>query len=222
MRAEIIAGVDADAFIVKLKDSRAEPQDIRVDLTMLLKAGVSKRPPFICKEVGKMGETAESLLAKGAIKQHFSTLANGSERTQIWLTQKFEQAAATEFREFDHYCGSSVVIDVAGRDATVSKPNAETLSLTLKAGVGEVFVYIASAATLDRNVSVDQVLATARDRANAAKAKGYENMLAANQAWWRDFWSKSYIYLPADQVSLSIQKKWYYYLYLMASSTRGQ
>ena len=220
--AEIIAGVDADAFIVKIKDSRAVPQDIRVDLTLLQKAGVTKRPPFISQDVQKMGETVESLLAKGAIKQHFSTLANGSEGSHIWLTQKFEQKAATEFRELDHYSGSSVVIDVAGRGATVSNPTPETVSLTLKAGTGEVFVYIASAATLDKNVSVDQVLAKARERAKAAKTKGYDKMYAANQAWWREFWGKSYVVLPGDEASRSIQNKWYYYLYLMASSTRGQ
>jgi len=224
--AEIIAGVDADAFIVKIKDSRTIPQDIRVDLTLLQKAGVTKRPPSITQDAAKVlaqqGETVESLLAKGAIKQHFSTSANGSEGTQLWLTQKFEQEAATEFRELDHYSGSSVVIDVAGRSATVSNPTPETVSLTVKAGAGEVLVYIASAATLDKKVSVAQVLAKAKDRAKAAKAKGYDKMFASNQAWWREFWGKSTVYLPGDEASRSIQNKWYYYLYLMASSTRGQ
>ena len=32
---EIIAGVDADAFILRIKDTRSAPQDIRVDLTLL-------------------------------------------------------------------------------------------------------------------------------------------------------------------------------------------
>ncbi|MCF7732536.1 MAG: hypothetical protein K9N23_12665 [Akkermansiaceae bacterium] len=224
--AEIIAGVDADALIMRIKDSRSAPQDIRVDLTLLQKAGVTKRPPSISQDGAKVmtqqGETIESLLAKGAIKPHFSTLANGSEGSQIWLTQKFEQEAATEFRELDHYSASSVVIDVSDRNATASQANPETVSLTLKAGAGEVFVYIASAATLDKKVSVGQVLARARERANAAKAKGYNKMVAANQAWWRGFWGKSYVYLPGDETTRSIQNKWYYYLYLMASSTRGQ
>lgn len=224
--AEIIAGVDADAFIMRIKDTRTAPQDIRVDLTLLQKAGVTRRPPSISQDAAKVmaqqGETVESLLAKGAIKPHFSTLANGSEGSQIWLTQKFEQEAATEFREMDHYSGSSVVIDVAGRSVTVSHPTPETVSLILKTGAGEVSVYIASAATLDKKVSVGQVLARARERAKAAKAKGYDKMFAANQAWWREFWGKSYVCLPADEASRSIQNKWYYYLYLMASSTRGQ
>ena len=224
--AEIIAGVDADAFIMRIKDTRDSPQDIRVDLTLLQKAGVNKRPPTITQDAAKVlteqGETVESLLAKGAIKQHFSTLANGSEGSQIWLTQKFEQEAATEFRELDHYSSSSVVIDVSGRNATAAQVNPETVSLTLKAGAGEVLVHIASAATLDKKVSVAQVLAKAKERAQAAKAKGYDQMFAANQAWWREFWGKSYVSLPADEAGRSIQNKWYYYLYLMASSTRGQ
>jgi hypothetical protein len=214
--------VDADAFIVKIKDTRAAPQEIRVDLTLLQKAGVTARPPYIANEVIQMGETAESLLAKGAIKPHYSTLANGSAGTQIWLTQKFEQEAATEFRELDHYSGSSVVIDVSGRSATVTQPTAETIRLTLPAAAGEVAVYIASAATLNKTVSVAQVLQTAKDHASAAKATGYDAMYAANQAWWQDFWGKSYVFLPADETTRSIQKKWSYYLYLMASSTRGQ
>ena len=223
---EIIAGVDADAFILRIKDTRSAPQDIRVDLTLLQKAGFIKRPPAITPDAAKVltqqGETVESLLAKGAIKPHFSTLANGSEGTQIWLTQKFEQEAATEFRELDHYGASSVVIDVAGRSATASPANPETVSLTLQAGTGEVLVAIASAATLDKKVSVAEVLAKAQEHVKAAKAKGYGKTLASNQAWWREFWGKSSVRLPADEVSRSIQNKWYYYLYLMASSTRGQ
>ena len=222
VNAEIIAGVDADAFVVKIKDTRSAPQEIRVDLTLLQKAGVNLRPPYIANEVIQLGETAESLLAKGAIKPHYSTLANGSAGTQIWLTQKFEQEAATEFRELDHYSGSSVVIDVSGRSATVTQPTAETIRLTLPAAAGEVSVYIASAATLNKTVSVDQVLQTAKDHASAAKATGYDAMYAANQVWWQDFWGKSYVFLPADETTRSIQKKWSYYLYLMASSTRGQ
>ncbi|MEI6537014.1 MAG: hypothetical protein WCN98_16850, partial [Verrucomicrobiaceae bacterium] len=224
--AEIIAGVDADAFIMRIKDGRSASQDIRVDLTLLQKSGVTKRPLAITQDAAKVlaqqNETVESLLAKGAIKQHFSTLANGSEGTQLWLTQKFEQEAATEFREQDHYSASSVVINVSGRNATLAQANPETVSLTLKAGAGEVLVCIASAATLDKKVSVAQVLAKAKERAKAATAKGYDKMYAANQAWWREFWGKSYVCLPADEASRSIQNKWYYYLYLMASSTRGQ
>ena len=220
--AEILAGVDADAFVVKVKDRRTVPQAIRVDLAMLQKAGVTKRPPVLCDDLKKTGETVESLLAKGVIKQHFSTLANGADGTRIWLTQEYEQEAATEFREFDHSCGASVVIDVAGRGAMVSKPNPETLSLTLPAAAGEVLVYIASAASLDKRVSVEQVLRIAKDRVAKVKAAGYDKMDAANQAWWRDFWGKSYVFLPADAEPLSIQRKWYYYLYLSAICQRGE
>ena len=220
--AEIMAAVDADAFVVKIKDARAAPQAIRVDLTMLQKAGINKRPPFISQDLAKLGETAESLLARGAVKQHYSTLANGSQGTQIWLTQRYDQEAATEFREFDHYCGASVVIDVAGRSATVSRPNPETVSLTLPAAAGEVLVYIASAASLDKKVSVEQVLKQARDRVARVKAAGYDKLYTANQAWWRDFWGKSYVFLPADADTLSIQRKWYYYLYLSAICQRGE
>ncbi|MCX6877285.1 MAG: hypothetical protein NTW21_26275 [Verrucomicrobia bacterium] len=188
---------------------------------MLQKAGINKRPPFISQDLAKLGETAESLLAKGAVKQHYSTLANGSLSTQIWLTQRYDQEAATEFREFDHYCGASVVIDVAGRSATVSKPNPGTLSLTMPAAVGEVLVYIASAASLDQKVGVEQVLKQAKDRVAGVKAAGYDKMDTANQAWWRDFWGKSYVFLPADAETLSIQRKWYYYLYLSAICQRG-
>jgi len=222
LTAEIIAGVDADAFVVKIKDSRSAPQAIRVDLTMLQKAGVNKRPPFISQDLAKLGETAESLLAKGAVKQHYSALANGSLGTQIWLTQRYDQEAATEFRESDHYCGASVVIDVAGRGATVSKLNPETLSLTMPAAAGEVLVYIASAASLDQKVGVEQVLKKAKDRVAGVKAAGYDKMYAVNQVWWRDFWGKSYVFLPADAETLSIQRKWSYYLYLSAICQRGE
>jgi len=220
--AEILAGVDADAFVVRIKDSRSVPQAIRVDLTLLQKAGVNKRPPFVSQDLTKLGETAESLLAKGAVKQHYSTLANGSQGTQLWLTQRYDQEAATEFREFDHYCGASVVIDVAGRSAALSKPNPETFSLTMPAAAGEILVYIASAATLNKKVGVEQVLRQARDRVAGVKAAGYDKMDRANQAWWREFWAKSYVWLPGEDATSSIANRWYYYLYLSAICQRGE
>ena len=45
----------------------------------------------------------------------------------------------------------------------------------------------------------------------------------SNKTWWHDFWSKGYVRLHSDDgVADSVEQNYTYYLYVMASSSRGK
>ena len=149
---------------------------------------------------------------------HTATTRTSNTGGQISLKQIFEQPAATGYALFDHYCSSAVVADVAGRTGTVSYPDSKTVRITLPAKKGTAYVYIGSHASLNRS---DDVVKLAANTVNSAKTKGLDGIYSSNQSWWQDFWSKSYIHLPADSTAIDIQKKWLYFLYVSAISQRG-
>lgn len=130
---------------------------------------------------------------------------------KIVLTQKF--------REDDYYCASAVVIAITGRETKGELSNASTVRLAVFPGDAPFTVYIASAASFDPNVDVT---ASAIKKMESAKAKGFNRLYKSNQDWWADFWKKSFVHLSSpDKEADYIEKNYTYYLYVMASSSRG-
>ena len=79
---------------------------------------------------------------------------------------------------------------------------------------------IASAAGFDKNTNI---VAAAERQLDAAATKGFAGLLDANKAWWSDFWARSFVHLhSADGVADMIERNYTYYLYLMASCSRGK
>jgi Glycosyl hydrolase family 95 catalytic domain/Glycoside hydrolase family 95, C-terminal domain len=125
-----------------------------------------------------------------------------------------------QFTEDDYYCGSAVAVGVFGRDARIKQVNDQELQLVAEPGNGRFTILIASAASFERK---QDVAASALAQLDAAAAKGYVGLLESNKRWWRDFWAKSFVYLhSADGVADMIQENYTYYLYVMASSSRGK
>jgi hypothetical protein len=125
-----------------------------------------------------------------------------------------------EFTEGDYYCGSAVAIGAVGRKGTARAANDKEVRLCLEPGRGTFTILIASGASFDRNDgTVDRALA----QLEAAATKGCDGLLEANRAWWRDFWSKSFVHLhSADGVADYVERHYTYFLYIMASSSRGK
>ena len=190
---DIIGDTGSDVFALKIEDNRPSPFPINIDLVML-------QPP---DEV---------------IGTHKATTRISNIGGQIRLKQLFEQPAATGYKEFDHFSSSALVADITGRTGIVSYPDDKTIRLTLPAANGTVYVYIGSHASLN---NPDDVINLAADKVNSAKVRGFDSMYSGNQSWWQNFWSKSYIYLPADSATIDIQRKWLYFLYTSAISQRG-
>lgn len=191
--ADIISDVNSDVFALKINDTRTSPAPVSIDLVMLQNPDVT-------------------------IGTHVATTRTSNNGQQIRLKQTFTQPAATGYKQFDHYCSSAVVIDVDGRTGSVSYPDSKTVRLSLPATTGTAYVYIGSHASMNKS---DDVVAMATDEVNASKNNGFDSIYSNNQTWWKNFWSKSYIYLPSDATTLDYQKKWIYYLYLSAISMRG-
>lgn len=139
-----------------------------------------------------------------------SKLENRDDR--IILTQIFEEG--------DYYCGSAVVASVAGRKSKVRQICDEQMSLVVEPGRGSFTVLISSAATFDKN---EKIATVTLDSLEAAGTQGFTGLLESNKAWWHKFWSRSFVSLhSADGVADSIEQNYTYYLYVMASSSRGK
>jgi hypothetical protein len=193
VNVDIIGDTNSDVFALKIDDTRPYPSSISIDLVML-------QDPI---EV---------------IGTHTATTKVSNSGGQIRLKQIFEQPAATGYKQFDHYCSSAVVADVAGRSGTVNYPDSRTVHLTLPAATGTAYVYIGSHASMN---SSDDVINLAADKVNSAKNRAFDSISSGNQSWWQNFWSRSYIHLPADSTTIDIQRKWLYFLYMSAISQRG-
>lgn len=124
-----------------------------------------------------------------------------------------------EFREDDYYCGSAVVMGIAGRKTKGELTNESTVRLAALSGNPSFTIYIASAASFDPK---EDIVAAATKKLEAAKAIGFEGLCQSNQNWWTDFWEKSFVHLnSSDGEADFIQRNYIYYLYVMASSSRG-
>ena len=125
-----------------------------------------------------------------------------------------------EFTEGKHYCASAVAVGALGRACGIKQVHERELTLTLPA-VGEpVTVLIASAATFDRG---DDIEATTLADLDAAADLGWDGILADNQAWWHDFWAKSFIRLRSDNGEAEFVEQHYTsFLYVMAATSRGR
>jgi len=117
-------------------------------------------------------------------------------------------------RKADDLAGKSreaaVVTRIIGGTAAGSEAGA--VSATLK--TGEV-AYVVSAILSD--LDDPNFLEAARKRVASLSRKDIPALSAAHRAWWRSFWSKSYIEIPDKE----IEKRWYAALYVMGSCSRA-
>ena len=143
---------------------------------------------------------------------HSATSKLESRDDRIILTQKFTEA--------DYYCGSDVTIGIVGRNTKVKMSNDQELRLVAEPGNGSFTIFIASAATFDPE---EDIAASALGQLQTASNKGYAGLAQSNKQWWHDFWAKSFIHLhSADGIADDIEANYNYYLYVMASSSRGR
>lgn len=207
VRLEAFAKSGGDVFAFKVEDRRAESQGINIKLKMM-------RP------------------AEVATKHHLAVSTLSMANDMIVLKQVFTEGG--------HYCCSAVAICLSGRDAiarmndefggwelvgsfrkraVLGQPNETEMRLCAKPGAGTFELFVAGAASFDRE---EDVVALAAERAEAARNRGYAALFAEHKAWWNDFWRKSYIRLSSDDgTAEKVEAHYTYFLYLMASNSRG-
>ena len=125
-----------------------------------------------------------------------------------------------EFVEDNYFCGSAVAVGVVSRNAEVRRSNDMELRLVVEPGQGSFAVLIAGAASFDRK---EGIVALALAQLESAASTGYAGLVESNRKWWHEFWEKSFVHLHSeDGVADRIEESYTYYLYIMASSSRGK
>jgi hypothetical protein len=164
-------------------------------------------------ETKYFGRDLEALARDHAVRverfNHTATSRLIVEGRRIALTQ--------EFREGDFCCKSAVAVAITGRGALPRFVNETEVALDTG---GSYTLLIASAATFDAN---EDVLAAAFANLDAAEALGTAALEQESRDWWHDFWSQGHIELSsADGEVDFVERNYHYFLYVMASSSRGK
>ena len=204
VKAKILAWHERDVMAIKVTDRRKKPRTINANLRML--RHIAKSFP---------GQSAEYRIRQNSVvktKHHTATSKLHIQNGRIILTQKFEEG--------DYYCSSAVAIGIVGRKSKAKIANVTEARLAAKPGKGSFTILIASAATFNRE---EDIIASALARLEAATAKGFDGLLEANKKWWHDFWARAFIHLHSDDgIADFIEENYTYFLYIMASSSRGK
>lgn len=185
----VIAQNDKDAVAIHVNDKRENPQPITVELRML-------RQPNVVR--GEFSAISSFDLSNDGVAV---------------LQQVFSEDCASGIEVNDFYCATAVALCTQDIQGEFSQAGAQSVKLTLDSRGGEFTIIIGGGSTMDESEDI-----SAQAVSNAVNAPAYDEMYESNKAWWSDFWSKSYVYIPAQQ---DFEKRRNYYLYLAAISNRG-
>jgi hypothetical protein len=200
--ARLLAWHDQDVMAIEVDDQRREANPLRVSLRML-------------RYLAQHSRGLEEMIANNIVQvQTFNHVAASQlsiHDGKIVLTQ--------EFREGEHYNKSAVAIGFAGRAGTPRIVNETEVELTAVKGSGAFTCLIASAASFDPK---EDVAASALRQLDAAAAKGWSGLARENKNWWNEFWSRGLLHLhSADGEADYVEQNYNYFMYLMASTSRG-
>jgi hypothetical protein len=201
--ARVMAWQQGDAMAVEIDDQREQPSAVHVDLRMLRYATQymdAKNWPLTSRHAAVVRSGPHTAASRLDIR-----------KGRIILTQ--------EFREGSFYNASAVAIGVAGRTSKAGYYNETTVRLSAAPGKGKFTILMSTAASVDPK---EDVAAKALKELDAAEGKGLEGVLADNQAWWSDFWSRAFVRLYSDDGQADfVEQNYTYFLYIMASASRG-
>ncbi len=202
--ARVFAWPEQDVLAISISDRRAGPQPVEVNLRMLRYASQYFG--------GKLEAYARDHVVVVQNRSHTAASRLIIEGDSIVLTQ--------EFREGEFCCKSAVAIRITGRTAKARITTETEVRLAAAPGSGTCTILIASAATFDPN---GDAVASALQQLDAAANKGLAALVHETQAWWHDFWPRGYVSLhSADGVADYVESHYHYFLYLMASTSRGK
>ncbi|HEX4229164.1 MAG TPA: hypothetical protein VHZ07_10870 [Bryobacteraceae bacterium] len=153
-------------------------------------------------------------------RDHFQVVKTRSQTAASQLHIQDNRIALTqEFREASFCCKSAVAIAVIGRATNARFANETEVSLGVTPGASAVQILIASAATFDPN---EDVLAKAMRDLDAADSKTLPVLRQETSDWWRHFWSAGFVHLHSEDGEADfVERNYTYFLYLMASTSRG-
>ena len=204
LAARVMAWNAHDVIAVEIDDHRSHPEPINIDLRMLRYAQQYFN--------GMNWQLTSNHAVIFRTANHLATSQLHIQGGAIVLTQRF---AENQF--FD---SSAVAIAVVGCESRARFLNESTVQLSAMPSAGKFMILIASAATFDRQQDVAEL---AMKELDTAKAKGdFETLMSENASWWHDFWAKGYVTMHSTDAQADfVGANYLYFLYLMASSSRG-
>jgi hypothetical protein len=203
VNARLLAWHERDVIAVEVDDRRTAPEPIQINLRMLRSSSQY------------FGAAMEKMIADRAVtvrtRDHTATSRISARDGRILLTQDFEEGA--------HRAKSAVAIGLLGRKTLARFADETEIRIVSPAERGRVVILIASAATLDAGQDVG---AAALANLDAAAAQSFDDLAGDNAEWWHGFWQRGTMALhSADGVAEYVADNYHYYLYLMASTSRG-
>jgi hypothetical protein len=206
--AEVFAWQDGDVMAVRITDDREEPDSIKVTLRALRPVTYRLRNHYAFSRVAAQGNQI-------MLRQQFVEGDDEPERTAM-----FPQPEASAIENRIYYCGSSVAVGALDRDAQVKQLNDGAIQLAAKPGKGTFTILISSAATFDIEQDIN---ASALAELERAAAMGDAKLISSTKDFWHNFWSNSFVHLSSEDGEAEyVEKHYTYFLYLMASCSRGE
>jgi len=201
--ARALAWNDGDVLAVEMDDRRERPTAVDIDLRMLRYA-----LEYVDQENYRLLSRHATMVRTGA---HTALSRLDIRDGRIVLVQ--------EFREGTFFSSSAVAIGVVGRNTRASYENDATVRLAVEPGRGRFTALMASAVSYDPEVDVE---ALALHQLESAALRSFAEMLADNRRWWSGYWPKAFVHLhSADGAADDVEASYTYFLYLMASCSRG-
>ena len=198
-----LAWNNGDVIAVETDDRRAESTPVTVDLRMLRYAR-----EFVYEKNYELMSRHASVVQTGA---HSALSRLDIRDGRIVLVQ--------EFTEGEFYSASAVAIEVTGRESHAAYLNESTVRLSVAPGRGKFTTLMASAVSYDPKADVE---GTALKQLDAAAGRTFDDLLGDNRRWWSGFWSKAFVHLhSADGAADAVEANYNYFLYVMASCSRG-
>jgi hypothetical protein len=146
------------------------------------------------------------------IGEHIATSTFIEDPSRIVLTQRFQ--------ERDYHNASAVVVAVAGDAAKIELTSATSRTLILPAAQGRRVILISSAAAWNPDRNVARAAGVLVDEAGA---RPVAELRDRHQAWWQEFWSRTFVKLSSADGRAEQAERWRnLHLYHLASSSRGQ
>jgi hypothetical protein len=150
------------------------------------------------------------------VRDHVNTVQTRNHTAASQLHVRGDRIALTQdFREGDYCCKSAVAVAMIGQGASARILDESQVALTARPGV----ILIASAATFDPK---EDIAAAAFRQLDLAMAKGYAAIAKETEDWWQAFWRRGYVHLTGGDDAALVEQNYHYFLYVMASSSRGK
>ena len=198
--------MDQDGIVLHIKDLRKTPQAIRVSLRTL-----RYESQYI---IGVRPQVHPSLIKEGVV----SYAHTGDHLAASFLTQHKDRIGIRQqFTEGEFFCQSNLEIGASCEAVYIQNRNPTETILELPARNGEVYLFIASGQSFEKQSECKTSL-------TSMMRTGGEALADSSRLWWEAFWHRApEIRLHSEDGYADEISAWMvYFIYIMAVTSRGK